>query len=648
MAVSGSGSTGGKGTTTSAIQAGKAVVEISTIDADLKAGLARAQRMLGTFAAKMAKVGAVAIGASAGIAAPLASVFAAATERGKQLQLLSERFGDSVENISRFAYAAEQANISLEDLEGIFENFPERVSEAARGTGSATEAFRQLGLRASDLVGLPITEQMSLLADAIARVPNAMDRASIAGQLFSDTGQKLLPVFLKGSAGLRQMAEEADDLGATLSGDTARSATQISASFIRMRTAIRSAFLSIGEALFGHTDKVDEFAKVVVNAAKSVRQFIRDNKGLVVGAGLIAAALAGAGVGLLTLGVLAKSASAVLGVLGGTIGGVAKVLRILLSPVALVKAGIGAIIGVGTAVFSGLAGAIGFLFSPLGILVGLITAAGAVILRSGGFFKGWGDISSEILTDIKDLAKDTFGGITDALAAGDLGLAAEVAMAGLEVAWRIGLKALEAIWVKFRTSIATGWVKTTSSLSRGIIDFGGTVEKIFSGIAAEILKIFDPDLTDEAIDAGLAERKKQIDKDVAALQKIVTDMERDDIRDIEQKSQGALNDANARLDEAKAKLADAARRAGQAREKKDRPVAGISSGNQAASLINAINATKGAFAGLVTSGGGQSFQRTLGVSDSIPQRTLAATEAVRDNTKQIVQELRGNPGAVFE
>jgi len=165
----------------------------------------------------------------------------------------------------------------------------------------------------------------------------------------------------------------------------------------RMREQAKNVSLAIGEALAPNLKRMSEF---LATSAQSAIKWIKANKGMVIAAAATVAGVVGLGVALMGLGATAHLASIGLGVLA-------------------------TIISVVT--------------SPLGILVAAIAGgAAAWFAFSESGKQAWTSLRTTVMPIIETL-KAAFGGIKDAILAGEWKLAGKIAMAGLKLAILQGL-----------------------------------------------------------------------------------------------------------------------------------------------------------------------------------------------------------------
>ena len=118
------------------------------------------------------------------------------------------RIGTTTEALSRLHFAADISGVSTETLNMAMQRFTRRTAEAARGTGEAKDAIRELGLNANNLLQLDLDEQMIKLADAFGDVESDADKVRLAMKLFDSEGVALVQTLSAGSAGLRAMFRE--------------------------------------------------------------------------------------------------------------------------------------------------------------------------------------------------------------------------------------------------------------------------------------------------------------------------------------------------------------------------------------------------------------------------------------------------------
>lgn len=189
------------------------------IDADttgLTKGLAAATEKL----TKFGKVAGAAIGvAVVGAAAGLAALTKAAIDNADELSKVSQKMGITVEALSRLQYAAKLSGVELSGLQT-------GMNALARNMATGSDAFTQLGVAITNSDGT-LRSSVSVIgdiADRFAGMEDGATKTALALGIFGRAGADLIPLLNGGSAGLAAMAQEADNVGATISGTTAKAA----------------------------------------------------------------------------------------------------------------------------------------------------------------------------------------------------------------------------------------------------------------------------------------------------------------------------------------------------------------------------------------------------------------------------------------
>lgn len=169
-----------------------------------------------------------------GIGAILTRNASAAIEFGDEIEKATAKTGIGAEAISELAFAAKQSDIDLAGLTTALKRMQVNLSEIA-SSGKANDTLTALGLTIEELKRLQPEDQFELLADRIAALKDPADRTRAAVDLFGKAGADLLPLFEDGAAGIRALREEAQRLGATLTGEQAKALAAADDSIKRLK-----------------------------------------------------------------------------------------------------------------------------------------------------------------------------------------------------------------------------------------------------------------------------------------------------------------------------------------------------------------------------------------------------------------------------
>jgi len=201
-------------------------------------------------------------------------------------------------------------------------------------------------------------------------------------------------------------------------------------SFNQLKQSAIGVLSVLGEAI---AEPIGKATKVIKRYVGVVRELIVKNKGLVIAALKVVLAIGLLGASLVVLGTAGAAMAFVF-------GGIASIIA-----------------GVGTAI--GILGTIlAALLSPIGLVIsGMVALASYILYATGTGAKAlkW---LGEKFEALKNIASQAWQGIGDALAAGDIALAAKILWLTLQMEWKKGINSLNAMWIKFKEffmSIAT-------------------------------------------------------------------------------------------------------------------------------------------------------------------------------------------------
>lgn len=334
----------------------------------------------------------------------------------------------------------------------------------------ARETLDKLGVRVLDAQG-----NVRSLADIISDLNRGMaglgtgQRLDVLGKVFqARQAAGVAELLAQGAPKLREFTAALQD-----SGGVAQRIADVQLNTLRgtvtiLKSALEGLGIAVGESLVAPLRVVAHVATRVVAATA---QWVRANRSLVV---LVAAAALGVGamgVGLFALGIAGQVAAFAIGGLAVVVGGI-------------------------TAVFGAAATAIGAILSPIGLVAAAVAGLGLAVLTSSGVI---GDAVAWVRGQFARLGGfvgKVVQGMADALAAGDVALAANVLWLTLKVAWHTGAAALLRVWsgvkrgllVKFE-EMRTGALAIAEALWHalkvGWLDVSTFARKVWEDFTAE-------------------------------------------------------------------------------------------------------------------------------------------------------------------
>ena len=123
--------------------------------------------------------------------------------------------GLSTEALQEYQYAAELVDVSLDTLTSSQTKMIRSMDAARRGSKEQAEAFDKLGISVQNADGTLRDAQdvFSDAIDALGAISNETERDAIAMTIFGRSARDLNPLIKAGSDGLRELAQEAHDVG---------------------------------------------------------------------------------------------------------------------------------------------------------------------------------------------------------------------------------------------------------------------------------------------------------------------------------------------------------------------------------------------------------------------------------------------------
>ena len=202
----------------------------------------------------------------------------------------ADRIGASLKALGGLEHAANITGVKVEALRMGLQRMTRRVAEAAKGTGEAKDALRELGLDAGKLTKMRPEEAFKHIAEAMNGVEGQADRVRLAMKLFDSEGVALVNTLALGAKGLDKMTREADMLGIALSRADAAQVEAANDAITRMDAAIsgalRSAVVELAPLIQSMADEFTSWASEsgnIRNAAIDFAQGITGGAAQIVG-----------------------------------------------------------------------------------------------------------------------------------------------------------------------------------------------------------------------------------------------------------------------------------------------------------------------------------------------------------------------------
>lgn len=199
---------------------------------------------------------AVAAGAAIGAAfVEASSALAGATLQTSQLAdellTLSSTTGLSTDTLQELNYASELLDVDTQTVTGSMTKLLKTMGSAADGSTSAAAKFEELGIAYLDSEGnMRSAEDVFWESiDALGQISNESERDAAAMELFGRSARELNPLIEAGSEAFTQLAEEANEVGYVMSGDTLDAFGALDDNMQRLSNTAQAVENSFGQVL---------------------------------------------------------------------------------------------------------------------------------------------------------------------------------------------------------------------------------------------------------------------------------------------------------------------------------------------------------------------------------------------------------------
>jgi len=164
---------------------------------------------------------------------------------------LSDTTGLSTDELQEFQYMANLVDTELSTITGSLTKLTTNMNTAKKGTGTAADAFKKLGVQITNSDGTLRDNQdvfMEVIG-ALGEISNETERDAMAMQLFGKSAQALNPLINAGADTIAAYAEEAHKMGYVLDGETLQSLGNVQTSFDKLHLLTDSIKNQLGTAL---------------------------------------------------------------------------------------------------------------------------------------------------------------------------------------------------------------------------------------------------------------------------------------------------------------------------------------------------------------------------------------------------------------
>lgn len=205
------------------------------------------------------------VGVLAGIVTGLSKMTIETAKVADDLLTLSATSGMTTDQLQELRYASEFVDVSVETMDSSMTKLIKSMDSARSGSREQADAFRKLHISYKDTNG-QLKDSNTVffeMIDALGNVKNETDRDALAMTLLGESARDLNPLIEVGSGKLKELGQEAHNVGYVMSEETLGKFGQLDNAMQRMskqsdafKNSLATAMLPILTSLFESLSKI--------------------------------------------------------------------------------------------------------------------------------------------------------------------------------------------------------------------------------------------------------------------------------------------------------------------------------------------------------------------------------------------------------
>ena len=246
-------------------------------------------------------------------------------ETAEQTAHLGEQFGMTTNEVQQLQGVATATGVPLDAITKGMGLLDKNAVAAASGTGTASIAFKAMGISADD--GRSQMERMFTVADKFKDMADGPNKVALAMALFGRSGRELIPVLDKGSEGLQEIIKKTEEYGAVNQEAIDRG--------VKLAESVNESSLAMSGL---YNVMTDALAPVLKRAVEGITEMVAGFINSYREGGIVKTLMSGLVVTFEAIGIAVKAASTVFQAIGSAVALVAQNIAALI-PVAAGIAG---------------------------------------------------------------------------------------------------------------------------------------------------------------------------------------------------------------------------------------------------------------------------------------------------------------------
>jgi len=205
---------------------------------------------------------------AAGFLTSMGALAVKTAQEADELKTLSEQTGVSTDELQKWNYAAERVDVDVSTMTGAMKKLKKQLT----ATNSPLE---KLGISTKDANGefRDITDIFYDSLEALGKIQNETERDVVAMELFGKSADELAGIIDDGGASLRELGEEAANLGYIIPEESIDKANELNDAIDKLKTEATGTFAQIGIEI---AEMLMPYLPDIKNAIEGILQALRD------------------------------------------------------------------------------------------------------------------------------------------------------------------------------------------------------------------------------------------------------------------------------------------------------------------------------------------------------------------------------------
>lgn len=308
--------------------------------------------------------------AAAGLLVAIGGAAVKSAQWADDLNTLSQQTGITTEDLQKMQYASGIVDVSVDNIAGSMTKL-----RKAMVSDNKADVFAQLGVNVRDSTGAlrDSSDVFYEVLDRLGKVGNETERDALAMEVFGRSADQLAGIIDDGGAALKQLGEEAAQLGIILDQDTLDAMNKVNDEIERLKAQAKGEFAKAGAAAL---EALTPLLEDIVGAIAKVLEFI---------------------------GNLSPEVIKVVAIIAAVVAAI--------SPVAAIIAKIAGLLSTLTTMFPVIGTALAALTGPMGLIVaGIVALVAAIAFLAKTIYENWDKIKAKLAQ-----ARDFVLGIWEAI-----------------------------------------------------------------------------------------------------------------------------------------------------------------------------------------------------------------------------------------